>query len=299
MTVIELLQYNPSVLIIFCTVLGLLVGSFLNVVIYRVPVMLQREWRQQCCEFLELDESTVSKEGTAEQHKVFNLVKPDSHCPKCNAPVRAWQNIPIISYLFLRGRCNACKTPISIRYPIIEAVTGLLSALVAWQFGATALTLALLVLTWCLVCLTMIDFDHQLLPDNITIPLLWLGLLVNTLLADSGVSPRDALIGAALGYLSLWGVYWVFKLLTGKEGMGYGDFKLLAAIGAWVGWQHLPVVILLSSFVGAVVGVTLLTVQGKDKSHPIPFGPYLAAAGWLTLLYGDWIVTQYWQWMLP
>lgn len=293
MTVIELLQYNPSVLIIFCTVLGLLVGSFLNVVIYRVPVMLQREWRQQCCEFLELDESTVSKEGTAEQHKVFNLVKPDSHCPKCNAPVRAWQNIPIISYLFLRGRCNACKTPISIRYPIIEAVTGLLSALVAWQFGATALTLALLVLTWCLVCLTMIDFDHQLLPDNITIPLLWLGLLVNTLLADSGVSPRDALIGAALGYLSLWGVYWVFKLLTGKEGMGYGDFKLLAALGAWMGWQPLLLIVILSSLVGAVVGIIMLVVLGRDRNIPIPFGPYLAGAGFIALIWGDSFMSTY------
>ncbi|MGJ8690247.1 MAG: prepilin peptidase [Gammaproteobacteria bacterium] len=293
MTVIELLQYNPSVLIIFCTVLGLLVGSFLNVVIYRVPVMLQREWRQQCCEFLELDESTISKEGTAEQHKVFNLVKPDSHCPKCNAPVRAWQNIPIISYLFLRGRCNACKTPISIRYPIIEAVTGLLSALVAWQFGATALTLALLVLTWCLVCLTMIDFDHQLLPDNITIPLLWLGLLVNTLLADSGVSPRDALIGAALGYLSLWGVYWVFKLLTGKEGMGYGDFKLLAALGAWMGWQPLLLIVILSSLVGAVVGIIMLVVLGRDRNIPIPFGPYLAGAGFIALIWGDSFMSTY------
>lgn len=293
MTVIELLQYNPSVLIIFCAVLGLLVGSFLNVVIYRVPVMLQREWRQQCCEFLELDESTVSKEGTAEQHKVFNLVKPDSHCPKCNAPVRAWQNIPIISYLFLRGRCNACKTPISIRYPIIEAVTGLLSGLVAWQFGATALTFALLVLTWCLVCLTMIDFDHQLLPDNITIPLLWLGLLVNTLLADSGVSPRDALIGAALGYLSLWGVYWVFKLLTGKEGMGYGDFKLLAALGAWMGWQPLLLIVILSSLVGAVVGIIMLVVLGRDRNIPIPFGPYLAGAGFIALIWGDSFMSTY------
>ncbi len=293
MTVLELLQNNPSYLIIFCTILGLLVGSFLNVVIYRIPVMLQREWRQQCCEFLELDESTVSKEGTAETHKVFNLAKPESHCPKCNAPVRAWQNIPIISYLLLRGRCSTCNTSISIRYPIIEGLTGLLSALVAWQFGPTWLTLALLVLTWCLISLTMIDFDHQLLPDNITIPLLWLGLVVNTLLPDAAVNPRDAVLGAVIGYLSLWSVYWVFKILTGKEGMGYGDFKLLAALGAWMGWQPILLIIILSSLVGAVVGIVMLVALGRDRNVPIPFGPYLAGAGYIALLWGDSLMSVY------
>ncbi len=293
MTVLELLQNNPSYLIIFCTILGLLVGSFLNVVIYRIPVMLQREWRQQCCEFLELDESTVSKEGTAETHKVFNLAKPESHCPKCNAPVRAWQNIPIISYLLLRGRCSSCKTGISIRYPIIEGVTGLLSALVAWQFGPTWLTLALLILTWCLISLTMIDFDHQLLPDNITIPLLWLGLMVNTLLPDATVSPSDAVIGAAVGYLSLWSVYWLFKILTGKEGMGYGDFKLLAALGAWMGWQPILLIIILSSLVGAIIGIVMLVALGRDRNVPIPFGPYLAGAGFIALLWGDSFMSLY------
>lgn len=298
MTALDLLQNNPSVLIICCALLGLLIGSFLNVVIYRVPVMLQREWRQQCCEFLELDNTSISKKDTAEQHKVFNLAKPESHCPKCNAPVRAWQNIPILSYLFLRGRCNACKTPISIRYPIIEAITGLLSALVAWQFGPTWLTLALLVFTWCLICLTMIDFDHQLLPDNITIPLLWLGLMVNTLLPDATVSPQDAVIGAALGYLSLWSVYWVFKILTGKDGMGYGDFKLLAAIGAWMGWQPLLLIIILSSLVGAVIGIVMLVALGRDRNIPIPFGPYLAGAGYIALLWGDSFMSIYRSTML-
>ena len=217
--------------------------------------------------------------------------------PKCQHKIRAWENIPLISWLVLRGKCSQCKNPISIRYPLVELATGLLSTLVAWHFGFGLAGFAAVVATWLLIAMTFIDLDTMLLPDQLTLSLLWLGLLLS--IESPFVTSQDALIGAALGYLSLWSLYWAFKLLTGKEGMGYGDFKLLAAIGAWVGWQHLPVVILLSSFVGAVVGVTLLTVQGKDKSHPIPFGPYLAAAGWLTLLYGDWIVTQYWQWMLP
>lgn len=299
MTLIDLLQSNSTVLVVLSIALGLLVGSFLNVVIYRIPVMLQREWRQQCCEFLEIDEKTTSDVGTAPEHKVFNLVKPDSHCPQCNAPVRAWQNIPIISYVLLRGKCAKCKASISLRYPIIEAVTGILSGLVAWQFGATWLTLALLVLTWSLVALTMIDFDHQLLPDNITLPLLWLGLAVNTLLPDSTVGPRDAVLGAVLGYLSLWSIYWVFKLLTGKEGMGYGDFKLLAALGAWMGYQSLLLIVILSSLVGAVVGIALLLFLGRDRNIPIPFGPYLAGAGFIALLWGEQFMTLYINTMVP
>ena len=293
MTLIDLIQNNTTVLIALSIALGLLVGSFLNVVIYRIPVMLQREWRQQCCEFLEIDEKKTKVTGTAPQHKVFNLVKPDSHCPECNAPVRAWQNIPIVSYLLLGGKCANCKTNISLRYPIIEAVTGLLTGLVAWQFGATWLTLALFFLTWSLVALTMIDFDHQLLPDNITLPLLWLGLAVNTLLGDSSVGPRDAVLGAILGYLALWSVYWVFKLLTGKEGMGYGDFKLLAALGAWMGWQALLLIVILSSLAGAIVGIALLIFLGRDRNIPIPFGPYLAGAGFIALLWGERFMTLY------
>ncbi|MES3007826.1 MAG: A24 family peptidase [Pseudomonadota bacterium] len=293
MTVLDLIANNATVLIVLSIVLGLLVGSFLNVVIYRVPVMLQREWRQQCCEFLELDEKKFSKDDPTAKHKVFNLVKPDSHCPQCNAPVRAWQNIPIVSYMLLRGRCAGCRKSISVRYPIIELVTGLLSGLVAWQFGATWLTLALLVLTWGLIALTMIDFDHQLLPDNITLPLLWLGLLVNTLLPEAKVEAADAVLGAIVGYLSLWSLYWAFKLLTGKEGMGYGDFKLLAALGAWMGWQSLLLIVILSSLVGAIVGISLLLFLGRDRNIPIPFGPYLAGAGFITLLWGDALTRLY------
>lgn len=298
MALIDLLQYNTTVLVLLSIALGLLVGSFLNVVIYRIPVMLQREWRQQCCEFLEIDEATVSDAGTVPQHKVFNLVKPDSHCPHCNAPVRAWQNIPIISYLILGGKCAQCKAKISPRYPIIEGVSGLLSGLVAWHFGATWLCLAMLVFTWSLIALTMIDFDHQLLPDNITLPLLWLGLLVNTVLQTS-VSPSDAVLGAVLGYLSLWTIYWLFKLLTGKEGMGYGDFKLLAALGAWMGWQSLLLIVILSSMVGAVVGISLLLFLGRDRNIPIPFGPYLAGAGFIALLWGDQFMSLYITAMVP
>ncbi len=293
MTVLDLIANNSTVLIVLSIVLGLLVGSFLNVVIYRIPVMLQREWRQQCCEFLELDEKKFSKDDPTAKHKVFNLVKPDSHCPQCNAPVRAWQNIPILSYVMLHGKCAGCQKPISMRYPVIELVTGLLSGLVAWQFGATWLTLAFLVLTWSLISLTMIDFDHQLLPDNITLPLLWLGLLVNTLLPETTVSAADAVLGAIIGYLSLWSLYWIFKLLTGKEGMGYGDFKLLGALGAWMGWQSLLLIVILSSLVGAVVGIALLLFRGRDRNIPIPFGPYLAGAGFIAMLWGDALTRLY------
>jgi leader peptidase (prepilin peptidase)/N-methyltransferase len=298
MALIDLLQHNTTVLLLLSIALGLLVGSFLNVVIYRIPVMLQREWRQQCCEFLEIDEATVSDAGTVPQHNVFNLVKPDSHCPHCNAPVRAWQNIPIFSYLILGGKCAQCKAKISPRYPIIEGVSGLLSGLVAWHFGATWLCLAMLVFTWSLIALTMIDFDHQLLPDNITLPLLWLGLLVNTV-HQTSVSPSDAVLGAVLGYLSLWTIYWLFKLLTGKEGMGYGDFKLLAALGAWMGWQSLLLIVILSSMVGAVVGISLLLFLGRDRNIPIPFGPYLAGAGFIALLWGDQFMSLYITTMVP
>lgn len=293
MTLIDLIHHNTTALVALAVALGLTVGSFLNVVIYRIPVMLQREWRQQCCEFLEIDEKTVKDEGTAPQHKVFNLMKPDSHCPHCNAPVRAWQNIPLISYALLRGRCASCKTPISLRYPIIELVTGLLSGVVATHFGASWLCLAMLVFIWSLIALTMIDFDHQLLPDNITLPLLWLGLLVNTLLPDAGVGPADAVLGAVIGYLALWSVYWAFKLLTGKEGMGYGDFKLLAALGAWMGWKVLLLIVILSSLVGAVVGIILLLFMGRDRNIPIPFGPYLAGAGFITLIWGEPLMSLY------
>ena len=224
----------------------------------------------------------------------FNLIAPRSRCPHCGHTIRAIDNIPIISYLLLRGRCAACRHPISARYPIIEGVTGLLSMVVAWHFGFTWEALAALFLTWALVALSVIDFDHQLLPDTITIPFLWIGLVLGLLALFTDI--RSAVIGAIVGYLSLWSIYQLFKLLTGKEGMGYGDFKLLAMLGAWMGWQYLLVIVLLSSVVGAAVGITLTTVMGRDRSIPIPFGPYLAAAGWLALLWGNELIAAYWRW---
>jgi leader peptidase (prepilin peptidase)/N-methyltransferase len=294
--IFQLMADSPVFFIGFVFVVSLMVGSFLNVVIYRLPLMMERSWNAEIAEYAASQNQAVPEVGSSIA-PVFNLVKPDSSCPKCQHKIRAWENIPLISWLLLKGKCSQCKHPISVRYPLVELTTGLLSSWVAWHFGFGLAGFAVVVATWLLIAMTFIDLDTMLLPDQLTLSLLWLGLLLS--IGSPLVSSQDALIGAAVGYLSLWSLYWAFKLITGKEGMGYGDFKLLAAIGAWVGWQHLPVVILLSSFVGAIVGVTLLTIQGKDKSQPIPFGPYLAAAGWLTLLYGDWIVQQYWVWMLP
>lgn len=268
-------------------IFGLLVGSFLNVVIYRLPVMMEREWTSQCKTLLEPETS----EDSAPELPAFNLVTPNSRCPKCDTPIKAWQNIPVISYLMLGGKCKSCKTPISKRYPIIELVTGLLSCLVIWHFGFNWQGGVMMLLTWALITLTMIDFDHQLLPDNITLPFLWIGLIVNSF--GLFASLPSALWGAVLGYLSLWSVYWLFKLVTGKEGMGYGDFKLLALLGAWFGWQLLPLIILLSSLVGAVVGITLLVLKNKGKSVPIPFGPYLAAAGFIAAIWGEQLTRAY------
>lgn len=276
LAIFEALNQNILFLLITAAVLGLLVGSFLNVVIYRIPKMLENEWKVQASEFLELEAPEIQK---------LTLASPDSTCPSCGHQIRAWENIPIISYLFLRGKCSACKTHISIRYPLVELATGILSVVVASTFGASYTTLALLLFTWSLIALTMIDADTQLLPDNITLPLLWLGLICNHfgLVTDL----NSALWGAVLGYLSLWSIYWLFKLLTGKEGMGYGDFKLLAALGAWLGWQMLPIIILLSSVVGALYGISMIAVRGRDRSVPMPFGPYLAVAGWVALIWGS------------
>lgn len=248
--------------------------------------MLQRDWRAQCCEYLEIENSTPDSNESSAKFEVFNLQKPDSHCPHCNHKIKPWENVPVFSYLFLGGKCSACKTAISIRYPSVEFVTGVLSGLVAFYFGATWLTLALLFLTWSLIALTLIDFDTQLLPDNITLPLIWLGLLVNALDLGFGVSLRDAVIGAIAGYTVLWAFYWAFKLATGKEGMGYGDFKLLSALGAWMGWQSLLPIVILSSLVGAVFGIAMIIFRGRDKSVPMPFGPFLAGAGFIMLLWG-------------
>ena len=274
--------------------LGLLVGSFLNVVIYRLPVMLEREWRQQCQELLAHDGQATSDEAPQE---VFNLLRPRSRCPHCGTPVHAWQNVPVLSWLLLGGKCASCKASISIRYPLIELLTGLLSGLLVWHFGVSLEAAGALLLLWSLIALTVIDIDQQLLPDCITLPLLWLGISISLLQPATSAlhfpDLRSSVIGAIVGYTSLWSVYWVFKLLTGKEGMGYGDFKLLAALGAWLGWQMLPLVILLSALTGAVTGVAMIILLGRDRQLPIPFGPYLAVAGLIALLWGPQINNAY------
>ncbi len=279
-------------------VLGLVVGSFLNVVIYRLPIMLEREWRSQAAELLPLETAAVPAEIATTPNERFGLSTPRSACPACKAPIKAWQNIPVVSWLMLRGRCASCKARITWRYPMVELTTGLLSAWVAWHFGFGAPAACALLITWALVALTGIDIDHQLLPDSITLPLMWAGLLAAVMVgAIDGspipVSPRDALIGSIAGYLSLWLVFHAFRLITGKEGMGYGDFKLFAALGAWLGWKLLPLVILLSAATGAVLGILMIVLRGRDRSAPMPFGPYLAAAGWLAMMYGDSLVSGY------
>lgn len=278
MTVFDYLQGNPAFFITAVVILGATVGSFLNVVIHRLPVMMERQWRRQCAEL-------ENPDAPAQAAEPFNLAKPDSRCPHCGHEIRAWENIPIFSYLFLKGRCAGCGARISLRYPIIEAVTALLSGFAAWRFGLSWEAAGALLLTWSLIPLTMIDIDHQLLPDSITLPFLWLGLGLN--LFGLYTDLETAVIGAIAGYLSLWSVYWGFKLLTGKEGMGYGDFKLLAMLGAWLGWQLLPAVILLSSLVGAAIGIGMIALRGRDRSIPIPFGPYLAIAGLIAFYWGE------------
>ncbi|PAU51077.1 prepilin peptidase [Pseudomonas indica] len=285
MPLIDFLASHVLAFVLCALVLGLLIGSFLNVVIHRLPKMMHRDWQSQARELLGLP--------AEDSRPVFNLVLPHSRCPHCNHQIRAWENIPIVSYLVLRGKCSACKAPISMRYPLIELACGLLSAYVAWHFGFGWAAGAALVLTWGLLAMSMIDVDHQLLPDALVLPLLWLGLIVNSF--GLFASLEDALWGAVAGYLSLWSVYWLFKLITGKEGMGYGDFKLLAMLGAWGGWQILPLTILLSSLVGAVLGVIMLRLRNAETSTPIPFGPYLAIAGWIALLWGDQITGTYLQ----
>ncbi|HEY6612178.1 MAG TPA: A24 family peptidase [Pseudomonas sp.] len=283
MNIAELLASQAPAFVFCAAVLGLLVGSFLNVVVYRLPIMMQRDWQSQAREVLELEDE--------EPGERFNLLLPDSSCPHCGHQIRAWENIPIISWLLLRGRCSGCKAPISKRYPLVELACGLLSGYVAWHFGFTWQAGAVLLLSWGLLAMSLIDADHQLLPDVLVLPLLWLGLIVN----QSGLfaSPGDAFWGAVAGYLSLWSVYWLFKLVTGKEGMGYGDFKLLAMLGAWGGWQILPLTILLSSVVGAVLGLIILRLRSAESGTPLPFGPYLAIAGWIALLWGDEITGSY------
>lgn len=281
----ELFTAFPALFITAVTILSLLIGSFLNVVIYRLPKMMENDWQQEY-------QAYFNPDASATKPAKFNLAVPRSGCPACNAPVQARDNVPVLSWLLLKGKCRNCSAPISLRYPVVEALTAVLSAVVAWQLGFGLTAMVLIIVTWVLIALTFIDIDKMLLPDQLTLPLLWLALLFS--LSDSAfVNPAQAIVGAAAGYLSLWSVYWLFKLLTGKEGMGYGDFKLLAVFGALLGAQQLPLIILLSSCVGAVVGIILLSVQGKDKATPIPFGPYIAAAGWIAMLWGEQMTNAY------
>lgn len=276
MAVVDLLQTNLLAFVAVAALTGLMVGSFLNVAIYRLPIMMERDWQRHCSEL----------NGTATNvEEVFNLFRPRSRCPQCGHRISVAENIPVISYLLQRGCCSNCNASISVRYPIVELLTATSSAYVAWHFGFGWESASALVITWSLITLTYIDLDHQLLPDSITLPMLWLGLLASLLpvFADA----HSSIVGAAAGYLSLWSVYQLFRIATGKEGMGFGDFKLLGMLGAWMGWQALPVIILMSSLVGAAVGISLIALKRHERTNPIPFGPYLAAAGWITLLWGE------------
>ena len=292
---LDIIQLNPLVLIISTFVFGLLVGSFLNVVIFRYPIMLFREWEDMAKDVLKERgfKLTAPKKPVDNQPESFNLVVPRSACPKCAHQITALENIPIISYLFLRGKCRDCKTPISIRYPAIELLTGITFAACAYYFGYGLPLLFALIITAYFIALSFIDIDHQILPDSMTLPLMWLMLLVA--FDNTYIPLTDAIIGAVAGYLILWSIYWLFKIITGKEGMGYGDFKLLAVIGAMVGWQKLPLVIVLSAGVGAIIGGSMILFHKKDSQTKIPFGPYLAAAGWIAFLWGDQLLNQYLQ----
>ena len=285
MELIRLLEQSVPFLLFATGMLGLVIGSFLNVVIHRLPVIMERTWLR------EVREHQGEEPATATPEPAYNLITPASTCPQCGHRITALENIPLLSYVFLRGRCAGCGTRIPLRYPLVELATAVLSIIVVLRFGFSIQTLAALAFTWALIPLFMIDFDHQLLPDSITLPLLWAGLLLS--LPAVFVDSTSSIIGAAAGYLSLWLIYHLFKLITGKEGMGYGDFKLLGAIGAWVGWQALPVVVLFSSLVGAVLGIGLILLRGRDHNLPMPFGPFLATAGWLTLLWGNDIIAFY------
>ena len=276
MSFITLLQNNSVFFISLCTTIGLVAGSFLNVIIFRLPKMMEREWNQQCSEL---------RGETIKPLPTLNLVKPFSECPHCKHKITALESIPIISYLALRGRCSQCNTSISLRYPIMEALTGIISGFIAWHFGYGFITVAALIFVWSMIALAFIDLDTQLLPDEVTLPLLWIGLLIN--LGNGFTDISSAVIGAASGYIFLWLIYWCFKISTDKEGMGYGDFKLLAVIGAWFGWKMLPLVILLSSLAAAVIGIVLIIVTKNKRDAPFPFGPYLVGSGLVALFWGD------------
>ena len=286
MTLLALIQSSSLAFSLLAAIFGLIVGSFLNVVIHRTPIVLMRNWQRDCQELTGPAEHIAS-------HEKFNLITPRSRCPHCGHAISALENIPVVSYLWLRGKCSACRKPISPRYPFVEILSAMLAAVAAWHFGFNAAGIAAIVLTWLLIALVFIDIDHMLLPDVMVLPFLWVGLLLN--LFNVFTPLPQAVVGAVAGYLSLWLVFQVFKLITGKEGMGYGDFKLFALFGAWFGWQSLPLIILLASFIGALIGIGLIVFQGRDRAKPLPFGPYLAAAGWVAMLWGNEITRHYLQ----
>ena len=298
MDLIRVFQANTGFFYFSVILLGLIIGSFLNVVIHRLPVMLLRDWRRDCREFLaeKYPADVVAITPSAEPPAKYNLVVPRSACPHCGHPISALENIPVLSYLLLRGRCRSCKTHISLRYPIIETLSAILAFTVAWKFGFSYEFLFAAILSWALLSLTMIDIDHQYLPDQITLPLLWLGLILN--LNNMYTDINSAVIGAIAGYLTLWSVYQLFKLVTGKEGMGFGDFKLLGMFGAWLGWQLLPAIILISTLIGSIVGILLIVLKQHEKGKPIPFGPYLAGAGWVAMIWGNQLNALYFQLVL-
>lgn len=324
MSALDVITHNSALFYGVVAFVSLMVGSFLNVVIHRLPIMMERAWREGVEEYSHASTTTAPPDDTGDRqpaaetvaineqtsiavtppvaapaaanNETFNLAVPRSRCPACGLVIKAWQNIPIISYVLLKGQCAGCGNKISVRYPVVELITMLLSLIVAWQLGPTAQCVLGIVVTWFLVAMSMIDFDHQLLPDTLTLPLMWIGLLAALLPVFTDL--QSAVIGAAAGYLVLWTIYQLFLLITGKEGMGFGDFKLLAALGALLGWQALPVIILLSSLVGAIVGVAIILFTGRDKNIPIPFGPYLAAAGWIAMLWGDNLSNWYYGLML-
>lgn len=280
------LEQVPVLLWSATLIVGLLVGSFLNVVIYRLPLQLASAWRRESMDFLGVEPDQIERNDSH-----YTIAFPSSQCPACQQPIKPWHNIPVFSYLFLRGKCAHCAAAISLQYPLIEVITAVATCFVVYQYGLNAQAALIILFTWTLIALTGIDYNEQLLPDIITLPLLWAGLLAN--LSGMFASLSDAVIGAAAGYLVLWSIFWLFKLVTGKEGMGHGDFKLLAALGAWMGWQQLPLIILLSSIVGALVGIIAIVFSGRDSQKPMPFGPYLAVAGWIALVWGEAISSRY------
>lgn len=283
-TIIEIFNASPPFYLTTIFILGLLVGSFLNVVILRLPVMEEAEWKEQCCELLEI-------ENKEKQTTPFNLIQPRSHCPHCNHQITALENIPVVSYLFLKGKCKACKNKISLRYPLIEFISALTATIVAFYFGVSIQALFAIFLTWVLIVQAMIDFDTKYLLDVITLPCLWLGILLNSFNVFTDL--YSSVFGAILGYGTLRLVYEIYKFITKKEGMGFGDFKLLALLGAWFGWQMLPLIIIMSSLVGAIIGISMIVFKSHDKTEPIPFGPYLAIAGWISMLWGPYIMSLY------